>query len=104
MGARPLGNGVGATCRSSEPGAPSRDADHRRELLIGAVRCTPRADIRGRTLARRLRAMKRLVHCGKIVRASAVSDEPPDRSSMLGAGAVHHVKTDRRGLLCTKQS
>jgi len=33
IGAAPPGNGVGARCRGSEPGAPSRDADHRRGLL-----------------------------------------------------------------------
>jgi hypothetical protein len=44
------------------------------------------------------------MHCGKAALAFAVPDEPPDRSSMLGAGTVHHVKTDRRGLLCTEQS
>jgi hypothetical protein len=36
------------------------------------------------------------MHCGKIASAFAASDEPPYGTSMLGAGALHYIKSSHQ--------
>jgi hypothetical protein len=42
------------------------------------------------------RVNRRLMHCGKIASAFAASDEPPYGTSMLGAGALHCIKSSHQ--------